>query len=160
MPEKASRWLQYLPPIYSEDAFLGRYLLIFEDLVGPTQQSITHFDLYLDPATAPAAFLPWLDLWLGDLVDERWNNEIKRSLLKEASWLYQARGTPAGLRRFLEICTGCEPEILENEDGPHTFRVILRPSENAIDRRTVERIIELNRPAHTQYVLEIEEPGS
>ena len=160
MPDQASRWLQYLPPIFSEDEFLGRFLLIFEDLVGATWQSITHFDLYLDPTTAPVAFLPWLNEWMGDLVDERWGEEIRRLLLKEASWLYQARGTRAGLRRFLQICTGCEPEIIENSDGPHTFKVILRPAEQQIDRRTIERIIELNRPAHTRYTLEIEQPSS
>jgi phage tail-like protein len=163
IPERASRWLQYLPPIYAgatewpdASGFLGRFLLIFEDLLGPSQQIITHFDLYLDPATAPEAFLPWLDQWLGELVDERWPVATKRELLKHASWLYRARGTRHALSRFLEICTGYQPEIQENADGPHTFRVRLHTEGAGIDRRTVERIIELNRPAHTSYILEID----
>jgi phage tail-like protein len=163
MPEGASRWMQYLPPIFAGGAagpatndFFGRFLLIFEDLLGPSQQSITHFDLYLDPATAPEAFLPWLNLWLGELVDERWPTATRRELLKHASWLYRARGTVHGLSRFLEICTGCRPEIQENIDGPHTFKVSLHTEGQAVDRRTVERIIELNRPAHTTYTLEID----
>jgi phage tail-like protein len=158
MPDRASRWLQYLPPLYTDDEFLGRFLLIFEDMLGTIQSNITHFDLYLDPATSPAPFLPWLNAWMGDLVEERWTEKTRRALLKEASWLYQARGTRAGLARFLQICTGCEPEIIENADGAHMFRIILRPKDRVLDRATVERIIELNRPAHTRYVLEIEPP--
>jgi phage tail-like protein len=151
-----SRWLQYLPPIYSEDAFLGRYLLIFEDLLGPVEQLIAHFDLLLDPATAPVGFLPILNDWLGEIVDERWSPEIQRELLKAASELFQARGTRAGLERYLRIvCQDCEPEIQENADGPHTFRVILHAQGGPVERRMVERIIEANRPAHTSYTIEI-----
>lgn len=155
MPRQASRWLQYLPPIYAEDGFLGRYLLIFEDLLGPIQQIIAHFDLFLDPATAPVTFIPWLNDWMGHLVDEHWSAETQRELLRQASWLHQARGTRAGLVRYLEIATGAAVEIEENVDGPHTFAVTLRPGERPVDRRIVERIIELNRPAHTSFRLEI-----
>ena len=70
MPERASRWLRYLPPIYGDDEFLGRFLLIFEDLLGPVQQMVNHFDLFLDPNTSPETFLPWLNDWLAQIVDE------------------------------------------------------------------------------------------
>jgi phage tail-like protein len=155
MPRRASRWLQYLPPIYADNDFFGRYLLVFEDLLGPIQQIIAHFDLFLDPATTPASFIPYLNDWMGHLVDEHWSGETQRELLRQASWLHQARGTRAGLTRYLEIATGAAVEIEENVDGPHTFRVTLRQGERAIDRRIVERIIELNRPAHTSFRLEI-----
>ncbi len=151
----ASRWLQYLPPIYSEDEFLGRFLCIFEDLLGAVQQLIGHFDLFLDPATAPETFLPWLNEWLGVFVDERWSPQTQRQLLREAAWLYQARGTRAGLERHLRLVTDAEVEIVEHADGPHTFRVVLRPRGAPVDPRMVERIIELNRPAHTRYTLQI-----
>ncbi len=155
MPRQASRWLQYLPPIYAEDGFLGRYLLLFEDLLGPIQQIIAHFDLFLNPSTTPETFIPWLNDWMGHLVDEHWTAETQRELLRQASWLHQARGTRAGLTRYLEIATGATVEIEENVDGPHTFRVALRTGGPEIDRRIVERIIELNRPAHTSFRLEI-----
>lgn len=156
MPEQASRWLQYLPPIYSEDAFLGRYLMIMEDMLGPAQQLIAHFDLLLDPTASLTGFLPWLNAWLGEIADEQWPEAVRRALLREASWLYQARGTRAGLQRFLALCTGAEIEIQENTAGPHTFAVRLKGGER-LDRRTIERIIELNRPAHTTYSLVIQE---
>jgi phage tail-like protein len=161
MPERASRWLQYLPPIYAEpgssgDEFLGRFLLVFEDLLGPIEQLVGHFGLYLDPNTAPATFLPVLDEWLGGLVEERWSDETKRELLKQAYWLYRARGTRAGLTRYLEICTGITPEIEENADGPHHFRVTLHTGGRSVDPKMIERIIERNRPAHTSYRLVID----
>ena len=156
MPDHTSRWLYYLPPIYSEHDFVGRLLLIFEDLLGPVQQSIAHFDLFLDPTTAPETFFPWLNHWLAEITDEHWSSDRQRELLKNAAWLYRARGTVAGLRRYLEICTGFEPEIIENANGPHTFKVVLHTEGAPLDRRMVERIIEINRPAHTSYILELD----
>ncbi|MEO8394913.1 MAG: FHA domain-containing protein, partial [Chloroflexota bacterium] len=35
IPTDQSNWLRYLPAIYAEDEFLGRYLLIFESLLSP-----------------------------------------------------------------------------------------------------------------------------
>jgi phage tail-like protein len=155
-PDGASRWLQYLPAIYADDEFLGRFLLICEDLLGPVQQLISHFDLFLDPATAPEPFLPWLNEWLAALVDEHWSPQTQRLLLKNASWLHQARGTRAGLLSYLQIvCPGCEAEITENAQGPHSFEVVLHADDNTIDRLMVERVIEANRPAHTSYTLKI-----
>jgi len=151
VPDKASRWLQYLPPIYAEDDFLGRFLLIFEDMLGSLEQIINHFDLFLDPLTAPATFLPWLDYWLAEIVDERWPEAVKRDLLQHASWIYQMRGTRTSLEYQLHACTGCSISIIENEDGPHTFQVIVHQQDKPVDMRLVERIIELNRPAHTTY---------
>ncbi|MFP3896130.1 MAG: FHA domain-containing protein [Anaerolineales bacterium] len=155
MPARESRWLRYLPPIYDDD-FLGRFLLIFEDMMGPVEQMIRHFDLYLDPRTAPESFLPRLNDWLAEIVDERWPRDIRREFLRNAGRLYAARGTKPGLRRYLEICTGCALEIVENVEGPCTLRVVLKTEGKEIDRRMVERIIEVNCPAHVHYTLEIE----
>jgi len=153
LSREASLWLQYLPPIYAESDFLGRYLLIFEDLLGPVQQIIAHWDLFLNPDTAPEAFLPWLNDWMAHLVDEHWSPATQRELLRKASWLHQARGTAQGMITCLQIVTGCDVRIEENVDGPHTFRVILSAEGHEIDRKMVERVIDLNRPAHTTYTL-------
>jgi phage tail-like protein len=155
MPRQASRWLQYLPPLYADSDFVGRYLLVFEDMLGPIQQIIAHWDLFLDPDTAPESFMPWLNDWMAHFVDEHWSSNTQRELLRKASWLHQARGTALGLITHLEIATGCEVRIEENVDGPHTFRVILSTGGREIDQRIVERIIDLNRPAHTMYTVQI-----
>ncbi|MCE5257912.1 MAG: phage tail protein I [Chloroflexi bacterium] len=155
VPDTASRWLQYLPPIYAEDEFLGRFLLIFEDMLGPLEQIINHFDLFLDPSTAPEPFLPWLDRWLAGIMDERWPAPVKRDLLRRASWLYQMRGTRVALEYQLRVCSGCQVEIQENIDGAHTFYVIVQQQDNPVDLRLIERIIDLNRPAHTTYQVKV-----
>jgi phage tail-like protein len=155
IPDKSSRWLQYLPPLYAEEEFLGRFLLIFEDMLGPVEQIINHFDLFLDPRTSPETFLPWIDNWLAEIMDERWSVEVKRDLLHNASWLYQMRGTRAALEYQLKVCTGCAIEIQENADGAHRFTVLLHQTEKPVDLRLVERIIQLNRPAHTSYSVQV-----
>ena len=156
MPTRRSRLLQYLPTIFWENDFLGRFLLIPEDMLAPEQEIIDNFDLFLDPMTAPESFLPWLNEWLGGIADETWPTEVQRKVLREASWLYQHRGTYAGLEHYLRLATDCEPEIMENVDGAFSFRVILHTGGKPADQRMVESIIEFNRPAHTVYTLEID----
>ena len=156
MPFDRSRWLQYLPYIYSEDEFLGRYLLIFEDLFGPLDQIVTHFDLFLDPRTAPESFLSELARWLGLVLDDRWPAERRRAILQSAVELYDFRGTKKGLARLLEASTDCRVEIAEDTDGPHSFRVTLTPANGQpVDERMVRHLIETNKPAHTVYRLEV-----
>jgi phage tail-like protein len=156
MPRDRSRWLQYLPYIYSEDAFMGRFLLLFEDLFGPLDQSIAHLSMYLDPRTAPESFLPVLAGWLGLVLDERWPAERKRAILQAAVELYDLRGTARGLAKLLEASSGGRAEIVENVDGPHSFRVTLTPAPGKpIDEQMARYLIDTNKPAHTVYRLEI-----
>jgi len=157
MPFDRSRWLQYLPYIYSEDEFLGRYLLVFEDLFGPLDQIIAHFDLFLDARTAPESFLTGLAHWLGLVLDDRWPAERRRAILQSAAELYDFRGTKQGLCRLLEASTDCQAEIDEHTDGPHSFRVTLQPRDSQpVDEQMVRHLIETNKPAHTVYNLEIQ----
>jgi phage tail-like protein len=155
LPER-SRYLQYLPPMYDEHPFLGRFLLAFEGIMAPIEQTVDHFDLYLDSRIAPAFFLDQLASWLGLTLDEKWPLEKRRAVVAEAAELYQRRGTRWSLSRHLEIYTDVTPKIIEPDDRPHHFRVVLRvPSGQTVDRATVERIIQANKPAHTTYTLEI-----
>lgn len=157
MPRDRSRWLQYLPYVYSEHPFLGRYLLLFEDLFGPLDQVIGHFDLYLDPRTAPETFLSTLAEWLGLVLDDRWPAERRRAILRSAVELYDYRGTKVGMTRLLEASTGCEVEIEEQAAGPHSFRVTIHQEpDREIDEGMVRNLIDTNKPAHTVYSLEIQ----
>jgi len=156
MPERSSRWLQYLPPIYAEDGFLGRFLLIFEDLAGPFEQAVSHFELYLDPETCPPDFLPLLADWLGMDLAERWPLAVKRQLVKHGAWLHRARGTVPGLRRHLEICTGGQVQIEENVVQPHTFVVHVTGATRPADVPLIESVIRQHCPAHVGYTLRID----
>jgi phage tail-like protein len=157
MPRDRSRWLQYLPYVYSEHPFLGRYLLIFEDLFGPLDQVVAHFDLFLDPRTAPEGFLSALAEWLGLVLDDRWPAERRRAILRSAVELYDYRGTKKGMTKLLAASTGCQVEIEEHAEGPHSFRVTIhRGQEQGIDEGMVRHLIDTSKPAHTVYQLEIE----
>ena len=57
VPRDRSSWLQYLPAIYSDDEFMGRFLLIFESLLAPIVWRIDSIDLYFSPETAPQEWL-------------------------------------------------------------------------------------------------------
>jgi phage tail-like protein len=149
-----SRYLQYLPGIYHTD-FMARFLAIFESVAAPIEWNVENFDLYLDPHTAPAGFLPWLANWFAIAFDPTWSEEQRRTLLAEAHEIYGRRGTRRALARVLEIYTGVEPDILDLEDDedPFTFTVKLPLDENKVDRRLLERIVDANKPAHTSYQL-------
>lgn len=160
LPLEASRYLQYLPPFFQEEDLLGRFLLAFEGISVPIEQTVDNFDLYLDPVTTPAHFLSQLASWLNLTLDENWPLDKRRTLTAEAAELYRRRGTHWSLCRHLEIYADLSPEISEPAERPHHFHVLLRvPAGRTVDRATVERIIEANRPAHTTYSLDIKVLG-
>lgn len=151
-----SSYLRYLPPIYGDHPFLGRFLMGLEALWAPIEQLVDHFDFFIDSETTPAFFMEQLATWLGLTLDEKWPQAKRRAVLQEAGELYRWRGTRRGLSRYLEIYTGVEPEIEEAADGAHHFQVTLTvPDEESVDRATVDRIIQANKPAHTTYELEL-----
>jgi phage tail-like protein len=136
---------------------MNRFLALFESILIPIEWTLDNFDLYLDPRTAPASFLPWLANWFDIAADPAWSEEQRRLLLTEAHRLYALRGTPWAMRRTLEILTGREPEIVEFAAGdePFTFTVRLPAGGRSVHRKLVERLIEMQKPAHTVYRLEM-----
>ncbi len=152
-----SRYLQYLPEIYHTGAhsFITRFLALLESILAPIEWNIDNFDLYLDPKTAPAFFLPWLANWFVITFDESWSEHARRQLLLEAQHIYPRRGTAWALRRVLEIYTGVSPEINDQEQSlePFTFMVRFPLREQQVNRAAIERIINANKPAHTTYSL-------
>jgi len=163
-PGPRSRYLKYLPAIYADDDFLGRYLLIIESLWEPLEQRQHYIDMYFDPRTAPPSFLGWLGTWMGLAIEARWPEHRCRELLAEAMDLYRFRGTLYGLRRMIEVFTGITPEIVDYglEQGsrrtqPFVFRVRMKLSEgDGVDRELVEELINAHKPAFAGYILEME----
>ena len=156
-----SRYLEYLPGIYHTDV-MARFLAIFESTAAPIEWNVDNFDLFLHPATAPAGFLPWLANWFSISFDPTWTEEQRRTLLSEAHEIYARRGTRGALARVLQIYTGLEPEILDLEDegDPFTFTVKLPLNEADADRDLLERIVDANKPAHTNYRLLFEKKST
>jgi phage tail-like protein len=107
------RYLEYLPSLYEQDSFMGRFLMLFESFWGPIERQITDIHHYLDPDLTPARFLPWLATWFDLVLDDNWSEAQQRELLNSVIWLYRRRGTRVALQRYLEIFTGQPVEILE-----------------------------------------------
>lgn len=150
-----SMYLDFLPTLFTESDFLGRYLLIFESIWEPLQQRQDHIHMYFNAGTAPENMLAWLSKWLDIEFDPYWPEHRKRLWLKEAMQLVRWRGTRYGLRRAIELGTGVTPFFETDAKQPYFLRVVLadpdtHPQEG-VTREGVLRLIQRNMPAHVLY---------
>lgn len=159
-----NRLLNYLPDIYSEadDAsgalFMDGFLRVLDSIWAPLERQIDQLYAYFDPALTPREFLPWLGTWVDLVLDENWPEARRRILIARAAELYRRRGTASALRDYLEIYTGICPEIREDESKPFYFTVRFRgPLPASVSQERIRRIIEQEKPAHTNYSLVLEQ---
>jgi phage tail-like protein len=154
--ESVSSYLEFLPVIFHDGDFLGRFLMIFQSIWEPLEYRQDHMDLYFDARTCPPQFLMWLADWLGISVGQVMEEGRLRSLLGEAVELYRWRGTRYGLTRLIEVCTGLTPVIAEAPSNPAVLHIrVTIPSDTRLDREAIERLIREHKPAHTAYRLEV-----
>jgi phage tail-like protein len=157
--ESDSVFLRNLPDIYQENDFLRRFLRIFEEIWEPLERRQDHIEMYFDPRTCPASFLPWLASWLDLSLNLHWPEARQRYLLSQAMELYSSRGTRYGLTRMIEVCAGLTPIINEDPALPYVIRIRVRLSPTAvkegIDRDFIEELVQAHKPAHTGYILEV-----
>ena len=119
-------YLRRIPQTFSRDehvaGFLRRYLAIFEGVMGELEGEADARATLLDPRSAPAEILPWLGSFVGMVFDERMARaprpgghveDVRRTLIAEATWLFRFRGTIAGLRRFVEIYLATQTILIE-----------------------------------------------
>jgi phage tail-like protein len=111
--QNKSRYSDHLPAIYQEDALMLEFLQPFEDVLQGFSGLLSDIDRYFSPAYTDSDFLAWLANWVALLLDEEWDEVKRRALIAEAVQLYRLRGTVGGLKRYLEIYTGYEPQIRE-----------------------------------------------
>lgn len=150
----ASRYLEFLPALFTESEFLGRYLMIFETLWEPLQQRQDHLHMYFNAGTAPEGMLAWLGQWLDIEFDPYWPEQRKRLWLKEAMQLVQWRGTRYGLRRALELGAGITPIFETDPNRPYFLRVILaEPGESneGVTQDSILLLLKNHMPAHVLY---------
>jgi phage tail-like protein len=114
-----SLYLSFLPAIYQEIDFVGRFLRIFEESFEPTVQTIDTLWAYLDPLTAPEAMLPFLAHWIGWESNGCLTLEKQRLLIRHAMEIYRWRGTRRGLRFYLHLATGLPLDENKPEDDRH-----------------------------------------
>jgi phage tail-like protein len=153
--DESSSYLQYLPVIFDDNFFLSQFLQIFEAIWEPLEQRQDHIDMYLDPRTCPASFLPWFAGWFELEVNRHVPETRIRSLIAAAIELYRWRGTKYGLARMMEVCTGLKPEITESPSEPFVFHIKVRlPPDGSTSLEEIEKLIQAHKPAHSGYLLE------
>lgn len=174
--EKESRLLDYLPSVFRDDKLMGQFLMIFDTILTPIENTVDNVPFYFDPRLTPEPLLAWLASWLDIALDSKWPIERRRELVVKAAELYRWRGTRRGLSDYLKIYTGTQPQIIEYVPGMildiktqlgvntvlgssgegHHFTVILNLDNIAdVDPNVIKQIIESQKPAHTVYTLQI-----
>lgn len=178
-------YLDFLPSVYREIDFMGRFLAIFEQTFDPYIQTLDTLWAYLDPLTAPETLLPFLAHWVGWTLEPELDLNQQRRLIRNAIELYRWHGTRVGLRLYLHLYTGlpCDSAHIQIEEvfssgltfgncrfgdnallgggRPYHFLVKLRPEAGhaAIDEALVRRVIEREKPPFCTYDLTIESPA-
>jgi phage tail-like protein len=111
------RLLGQLPRSWSRDEeaadFLQRFLAPAEGMVHELDERAAQLALLVDPDTTPQEALGWLASFAGLVLDRRWSERARRTLVAEAYRLFRRRGTLATLRRLLTIYLDYEPAIVE-----------------------------------------------
>ena len=160
---------------------MEQFLLIFESILGPIENTVDNLAMYFDPQMIPEPLIPWLASWVDLTLDSAWPVERRRELLQSAVELYRWRGTRWGLSRYLQVYTGSMPVISEYIPGMrlddetklgvdtklgssgsgHHFTVTLElGDESEIDYDKIRGIIETQKPAHAAYTLQVNKSGA
>ena len=144
------------------------------------EQEIEGVAGYFDPEVAPVEFLNWLSGWVALSLRAKIDVPRQRDFIKNAVRLYQMRGTKRGLEEVVGIYTRVgititetsEPFQLEHRTGsrlekdtrleggaPFFFDVVVNlrdttdTEEIKRQRYVVTAILNMEKPAHTQFVL-------
>ena len=126
-PRTSSSFLKLLPSIFSEDPFLGRFLLAFEQVLtgldgGESQpaegleETIAGIASLFDARETREEFIPWIAGWVALGLRADWTVAQKRDFLAKVVPLYRRRGTKDNLAELLKIYTGLTPVITGVED--------------------------------------------
>jgi phage tail-like protein len=111
------RLLDALPRAWSRDDdaadFTQRYLAPVDGILHELDTRSAWRSVLLDPRSTPQETLPWLASFAGLVLDRRWPEEARRTLVAEAYRLFSRRGTRGALLRLLEIYLGRAPTIVE-----------------------------------------------
>src|SRR5437660_12595271 len=164
--------------------FLQRLLLISAHLTSSIEESLEFVHELFDPRITNAKWLPWLASWLAMPLLEGWDEEKRREIILRVPELYRKRGTAEGLKLALRLFADVKAEIHEGEwpypgmvigrsstIGKDTtlsppvfisqcFTVELPDKKSEIEReklRTVQALVETEKPAHAHYALVFEE---
>jgi phage tail-like protein len=114
-------YLSYLPAVFSrrDEAdpsgalFLERFLALFEGRLTRIEGRYEAIAYLLNPSAADDDWLNFVASWFALVLDPSWPRVRRAKLLSQIFELYRIRGTPEGIRRFIEAYTGHEPQLIE-----------------------------------------------
>lgn len=168
LSRSALRLLSYLPAIYRDEPFVGRYLWAFEQVLEGLEDQIAQLSQLFDPLALPEDrenFLPWLSSWVAFTLRADLDVSQQRAFLAQVVPLYRRRGTKENLHNLLSIFTVGGVTITEDEpDRPHYFKVTIRLPRAAADVQLRQQaiayaLVDLEKPAHTYYDLDVQFPS-
>lgn len=160
-------------------------LWLVQHMFGSIESQLDNLHQVFDSYETRSEFLPWLASWSAMILEPDWPENKKRRLIKKAMELYRWRGTVKGLGLFISLFTGFEPRLEENVwpyqglrigvnstigidtvilppvDKAHAFMVVMPNQLKDVAPEAIMRlhdIIEMEKPAHTHYMLKFEEP--
>jgi phage tail-like protein len=146
------------------------------------EQKIEEVADYFDPLRTPSEFLEWLSGWVALSLRANLDEFRQREFIRNAVRLYHLRGTKKGLEESVSIYTRLGASITETAEpfqlekrsrvgvntmleggAPFVFRVLINlsttdPAEIKRQSDVVTAILSVEKPSHTQFVLEVETP--
>ncbi|MGW9250180.1 phage tail protein [Streptomyces badius] len=112
---------ELLPALYADDDLAQRFTAGLDTVLAPVLSTLDNLPAYVDPALAPADFLPWLASWVGVEADPAWPVELRRAVVARAVELHRWRGTRRGLVERLRLVCGVHAEV--RDGGGATWSV-------------------------------------
>ncbi len=109
-------FMDTFPQVYQDrDSFFHRYLSVFSSIYNDISEQNEHLYEMLDLNTCSPELLEMYGSWFGiDLKGGFLDEDVLRTLVKEAYQLNRMKGTKKGIERVLTIILGEEPVLLEN----------------------------------------------
>jgi phage tail-like protein len=150
------------------------------DIRDPLEKKISDLHILFDAERTPEEFLSWLASWAALSFQPELNVRRRRRLLARIIPMYRIRGTRRYLEQILSLCLDVHASVDEaplpilqigthstvgadtrlNGGPPHFFTVYISAPKLSADQieaqcRLAKSLIELAKPAHTCYELEI-----
>ncbi|MEW8053213.1 MAG: phage tail protein, partial [Candidatus Thiodiazotropha sp.] len=109
-----------LPAVFRQDAAAGdfteRFLGLFDASLETVDAAIARFPALIDGARTRDEVLPWIAHFLSITLDQTWDADTRRRMLKAAPDLFRRRGTRTGLNRSIRLAYNLndDPAIIEH----------------------------------------------
>ncbi len=123
-----------LPGVLADDAFLSRFVGIFDELNDSVQAGVDVVEHVVDPTVSPPTLVRWLGGWLGvESIDPSAPELDQRIRVMVVGQLLWWRGTATGLRGLLGLLTDGPVEV--SDSGGVFARDMAPPNSHTVSVR-------------------------